>query len=96
MGELFEAVMIVCFGLAWPVSVYKSYVSRSTKGKSVFFLLIVLVGYVAGMIHVFLDYPGLSYLNGLYIVNTMMIVADILLYVRNRRLEAGEGREARA
>ena len=88
--------MIICFGFAWPVSVYKSYVSRSTKGKSVFFLFIVLTGYVAGMIHVIIDYPGLSYLNVLYAINTTMIVADILLYFRNRRLEGrGEG-EARA
>ncbi len=85
--------MIFCFGLAWPVSVYKSYVSRSTKGKSVFFLFIVLFGYVAGMIHVVIDYDGFSYLNVLYGVNAAMIITDVLLYFRNRRIERLAGEE---
>ena len=79
--------MILCFGLAWPVSVYKSYVSRSTQGKSVMFLVIVFVGYMAGLIHVLIDYPGFSYLTLLYLANSVMIATDIFLYARNRRLE---------
>lgn len=88
MGQILEAAMIACFGLAWPVSVYKSYVSKSTKGKSFLFLLIVLTGYVAGMIHVILDYPGFSYLTALYLVNILMISIDIFLFFRNRKMEA--------
>jgi hypothetical protein len=87
MGQIMEAVMIICFGLAWPVSVYKSYVSKSTKGKSFLFLLIVLAGYAAGLIHVVLDYPGFSYLTVLYLLNTFMIFIDLLLFLRNRKLE---------
>ncbi len=87
MGQILEAIMILCFGLAWPVSVYKSYVSRSTQGKSVMFLVIVFVGYMAGLIHVLIDYPGFSYLTVLYLANSIMIAADMALYVRNRRLE---------
>jgi hypothetical protein len=87
MGQIMEAVMIICFGLAWPVSVYKSYVSKSTKGKSFLFLLIVLAGYAAGLIHVVLDYPGFSYLTVLYLLNTLMIFIDLLLFLRNRKLE---------
>lgn len=88
VGQIMEAVMIICFGLAWPVSVYKSYVSRSTRGKSFLFLLIVLAGYLAGMVHVILDYPGFSYLTALYLVNTFMISIDIYLFLRNRKFEA--------
>ena len=79
--------MILCFGLAWPVSVYKSYVSRSTQGKSAMFLVIVFVGYMAGLIHVLIDYPGFSYLTVLYLANSVMIAAEMGLYLRNRRLE---------
>lgn len=87
MGQILEAVMIACFGLAWPVSVYKSYVSQSTKGKSLLFLLIVLTGYAAGINHVILDYPGFSYLTALYLVNILMISIDIFLFFRNRKIE---------
>ncbi len=87
MGQILEAVMILCFGLAWPVSVYKSYTSASTRGKSLMFLVIALVAYTAGFLHVIIDYPGLSYLTLLYIANGLMISADIALFFRNRRLE---------
>ena len=43
--------MLVCFGMAWPVSILKSWRSRTNKGKSRFFLLIVFVGYLSGLIH---------------------------------------------
>ena len=35
--DLMEAVMILCFGLSWPISIRKSWVSRTAKGKSLFF-----------------------------------------------------------
>lgn len=49
--------------------------------------LIVLAGYAAGFIHVVPDYPGFSYLTVLYILNTLMIFVDLLLFLRNRKLE---------
>jgi len=87
-GQLMEAVMLICFGLAWPASVYKSYTSRSTKGKSFSFMFILLIGYAAGICHVFVDNPGFCYLVLLYILNIFMIVLDMLLFFRNRKIEA--------
>ena len=46
MSDLLEALMIVCFGLSWPVSIYKSYTSRTAKGKSLFFEVFIWIGYV--------------------------------------------------
>ena len=46
MAELFEIIMIVCFGFSWPVNVIKSYRARTTKGKSLAFLLLISIGYV--------------------------------------------------
>ena len=34
IATAFETVMIICFGLSWPFSVYKSWKSRTTKGKT--------------------------------------------------------------
>lgn len=75
------------FRLAWPVYVYKSNVSKITKGKSFQFLLIVLAGYAAGLIHGVPDYPEFSYLTVLYLLNTLMIFIDLLLFLHSRKLE---------
>ena len=84
--SIFEIIMLVCFGLAWPFSIYKSYKSRDTKGKSVLFLFIVVIGYIAGIIHKLLySRDGVVFL---YLLNSIMVSADIVLYYRNKRLKS--------
>jgi len=83
--SIFEIIMLICFGAAWPASIYRSWVSRTTGGKSLLFLLIVEVGYVAGILHKILNSPDLVIY--LYILNGIMVFADILLYARNSRIE---------
>ena len=73
--------MLLCFGAAWPFSIYKSYTSRKNTGKSVIFLFIVLVGYAAGIMHKILH--NLDFVIYLYILNGLMVIADIGLYYRN-------------
>jgi hypothetical protein len=83
--SIFEIIMLVCFGLAWPFSIYKSYMSRDTKGKSVVFLYIVVIGYIAGIIHKLLySRDGVVFL---YLLNSIMVSVDIALYYRNKRLQ---------
>ena len=50
MGEIFELIMVICFGLSWPLSVYKSAKSRTAKGKSLFFEVFIWTGYVSAII----------------------------------------------
>ncbi len=84
--SIFEVIMLVCFGAAWPLSIYKSYTSRSTKGKSVLFLIVILLGYVAGISHkVFYYYDAVVYL---YILNFIMVLTDLLIYARNSKIAA--------
>lgn len=86
--SIFEALMLICFGAAWPFSIYKSYVSRSVQGKSAFFLIIVLVGYVSGILHkLFFQYDMVIYL---YILNFVMVSIDFILYLRNSRLHRSQ------
>jgi len=83
--SIFEAMMLICFGAAWPSSIYKSYVSRTSKGKSLIFLVIVLAGYVSGILNkVYYNYDAVIYL---YIVNALLVIIDIALYFRNVRLD---------
>jgi len=83
--SIFEIIMLVCFGLAWPTSIYKSYKSKSTKGKSLNFLLIILVGYLAGIIHKLVY--NLDFVIILYILNFMMVSIDVMFFFRNRKSE---------
>ena len=77
--------MLLCFGAAWPVSIYKSYVSKTTAGKSVIFLYIVLLGYLAGIIHKLLYMPDI--VISLYAINSFMVLLDIFMYYRNKSIE---------
>lgn len=80
--SIFEIAMLVCFGAAWPVSIYKSLKTREVAGKSLPFLVIVLVGYMAGILHKLVFRYDLVIF--LYILNAVMVAMDIVLYLRNR------------
>ena len=43
----FEIIMLVCFGMAWPFSIHKSYTTRQVGSKSLLFLVALLIGYIA-------------------------------------------------
>jgi len=89
--SVFEIVMLICFGAAWPFSIAKSYRSRTNKGKSIFFLAIVFIGYVSGVIHKLMyNHDPVTYL---YMLNGTMVVTDIMLYVRNVRVQCLPGEE---
>ncbi len=83
--SVFEAVMLLCFGLAWPLSIIKSIKSKSTKGKSLFFLIVVLIGYASGITHKIIYSTDLVLI--LYILNFLLVATDIVLYSINLKRE---------
>ena len=93
MSELLEIVMIVSFGASWPLNVMKSYRARTAKGKSLPFLLLIFFGYIAGIASKFLNetymenFAAKWYVLVFYFLNLVMVGADLLLYVRNVRLD---------
>lgn len=87
-GNIFETIMLLCFAAAWPASIYKSWVSRTRKGKSLAFMLIILTGYIAGIIKVFVSNNGL-YMLIPYSINTTLVSCDLVLYYRNYRIDEG-------
>lgn len=82
--SIFEIIMLLCFGAAWPFSIHQSYKSASVEGKSLFFLMIVFIGYIAGIMHKTLY--NFDYVIYLYFLNLFMVTIDILLYLRNRNM----------
>lgn len=93
MSEILEIIMIVSFGASWPLNVLKSYRARTTKGKSLVFLLLILFGYVAGIASKFTNDVYMSqigekwYVLFFYVLNFVMVGIDLILYVRNYRLD---------
>lgn len=75
--------MLICFGAAWPFSIWKSYKSRSNQGKSMVFLLIVEIGYISGITHKILY--SFDFVIYLYILNALLVLTDMMLYWRNAR-----------
>ncbi len=95
LTDLLEALTILCFGLSWPISIRKSYISRTAKGKSLFFEVFLLLGYAVGIVRkiiqlVALDSTGFVFFLSLffYVLNFIMISIDVALYFRNRKLDA--------
>lgn len=83
--KIFEILMLLCFGAAWPASIYKSFTARTAKGKSAAFLIILIIGYIFGIINKLINSP--DYVMFLYMLNTAMVSADLALYFRNSRLD---------
>ena len=82
--SIFEIIMLLCFGFAWPFSIRKSYVSRSNNGKSLVFLIVVIIGYLAGILNKILyNYDLVIWF---YVLDMTMVIIDTALYVRNYRL----------
>ena len=90
MSEMFETLMLICFGLSWPMSVVKSYRSRTAQGKSIFFQIAIIIGYMCGIMSK-LTASNINYVLALYLLNLLMVSVDLALYFRNRKL--GSGRE---
>ncbi|MBQ9131155.1 MAG: hypothetical protein IJX62_01615 [Clostridia bacterium] len=92
--------MIVCFGASWPINVLKSYGARTTQGKSLAFLLLIFIGYVVGCASKLVNEAYMAqfeqkwYVLFFYVLNLLMICADLVLYVRNRRLDRIRQEEA--
>lgn len=93
MAEILEVIMIVSFGVSWPLNVLKSYKARTTKGKSLAFLLLIFFGYIAGIASKIVNDMYMAqigqkwYVLFFYVLNFTMVGADLLMYVRNHRLD---------
>ena len=86
MPEFLEALMVIAFGISWPMNIVKSVRARTAKGKSFLFLIFIWVGYVAGIASKLIS-GNITYVFFFYVLNLLMVSADILLYFRNRRLD---------
>lgn len=93
IAEICETIMIICFGLSWPLSVYKSWKSRTARGKSLQFEIFIWIGYIFGITKNFVKFfngadEWIFFLGwAFYFLNFIEITIDMLLYFRNVKLD---------
>ena len=98
MAEILEVVMIVSFGASWPLNVIKSYKARTTKGKSLPFLCLILFGYIAGITSKLINEEYMMsistkwYVLFFYVLNFIMVGIDLCMYIRNYKLDKENGK----
>lgn len=78
--SVFEAGMMICFGVSWPIAAYKTYKAKCVQGKSFAFSCLIFTGYICGIIHKLFFYR--DWVLFLYIMNLTFLVIDMLLYIK--------------
>ena len=86
MGSIFESIMLICFGLSWPLNVIKAYSARTAKGTSLPFILLIITGYIAG-ITAKLVTDQINYVLIVYLLNLAIVSVNVAVYFRNVSLD---------
>ena len=104
IASIMEMLMVVCFGVSWPLNIAKAWKARTAKGTSVLFYFFIWIGYVFAIIGKFILIAYYApqhwyvtvkwYVMFFYIVNTLMVTCGILIYYRNRALDKWAERKA--
>lgn len=86
MPEILETVMLVCFGLSWPINVWKNIKAKTARNMSLRFVMLIVVGYVAGIVAKL--YSGtVNYVLAVYILNLLIVSVNVPVYFVNRRYD---------
>ncbi|MDO5335561.1 MAG: universal stress protein [Coriobacteriia bacterium] len=86
LAQILEAAMLVCFGLSWPLNAYKNYKARTTAGTSWQFILLITLGYFAGIGAKFAS-GSLNWVLAVYFLNLVFLAANWVVYFRNCALD---------
>ena len=78
--SIFEAGMMVCFGISWPIAAYKTYKSKCVGGKSIYFSYLILLGYIFGILHKIIY--NMDFVFILYLLNTLFLIIDMCLWYK--------------
>lgn len=89
VSSIFETIMLVCFGLSWPINVIKAYKARTAKATSLPFIMLILTGYIAGIAAKLIS-GQVNYVFAVYILNLAIVLVNVLVYFRNVSLDKNE------
>lgn len=86
MSSLLETIMLICFGCSWPMTVIKSYKAKTAKSTSLPFILLIITGYIAGIMAKVLS-GQTNFVLIVYLLNLAIVSLNLLVYFRNKRLD---------
>ncbi len=86
MQNLLETIMLICFGLSWPINLVKNIKAKTAKSTSLPFYLLITVGYIAGIAAKFIG-DNVNYVLIVYFINIFFVLLNIAVYFRNRMLD---------
>ncbi len=86
MSAVLEAIMLVCFGLSWPINAMKAWKARSAVGTSWMFLALITFGYIAGIAAKFVG-GTVNWVLAVYIINLVALMVNWAVFARNRMLD---------
>ena len=102
IANIMETLMVICFGLSWPLNISKAWKARTAKGMSLQFYFCIWIGYVFAIIgklvtiHYYVNVAATAhawtevvkwYVLFFYFLNAIMVSMGILIYFRNLRLD---------
>lgn len=86
MTQFLEATMLVCFGCSWPLSVYKNIKAKSARSMSLPFILLIIVGYIAGISAKIISH-SINYVLIVYLLNLLIVSANLVVYFINKQYD---------
>ena len=86
MQNILESMRLLCFGFSWPLSAIKSYRTRTTRGMSLPFILLIIFGYICGITAKLISH-NITYVLAVYIFNLLAVSTNLLVYFRNKKLD---------
>ncbi len=104
--SIMETMMVILFGISWPINIIKAWKAKTAKGTSVLFYSFIWLGYIFALIGKFAlinehaPAPWYEtvhwYVMFFYILNILMVTVGILIYFRNSILDAKASKTAKA
>ncbi len=92
MAEILETIMLICFGLSWPINLVKSLRAKTAASTSLKFLILIDLGYVAGIAAKFAAHK-INYVLAVYFINLLFVTVNIIVYFINRKIDIKKEKE---
>lgn len=89
MDEILEMIMVLCFGISWPISIIKTLKMKCSTGKSPLFIGFIVFGYICGIISKIIG-DNITYVFVFYCINLVMTSFDLSLLFYYRHKEKKE------
>ena len=86
--QICEIAMLCLFGCSWPFNIAKALRTKTAKGKSIVFELLVLIGYIVGLVGKLYSYRQtgvLAYSVWFYLADMIMVLIDLILFCINTK-----------